>query len=143
MYYGINHVKYKAALVLFVALLSSVHVLAGTTLYTDRIKFEADAGPIENFTTTADNIILADEVDKTPESDTALSATLTFNKSNTGLSRSFELATLQQGAEFVFDDGVSSIFTDALSVGKIDEYENDDWSLTLQDGLVMRGFGFE
>ena len=72
-----------------------------------------------------------------------LGALLTFEAANTGLARSFQIETQQAGAVFVFDDGISSFFDNALSIGAINQHENDDWSLTVLGNLPITAIGFE
>jgi hypothetical protein len=59
----------------------------------------------------------------------------------------FTVEALQPGAEFTFSDSESGIplfdFENALSVGDIDNFEDDDWQLRLLDSASMTAFGFE
>lgn len=118
-------------------------------IITDPAEWEAMVTGIEEFATTADNVVLADEVDSLPmdPNNAQLGPVLTFQAANTGLSRGFILEALQQDAGFTFNETeqgqVLMSFQDALSVGDVDNYEDDDWSLSLTDGSTMTAFSVE
>ncbi len=124
-------------------LLNCTMAQAAATLVTDKIQWEAMVSEIEVFVTTADKIVLADEAYYLPGLDEQLGSTLTFQTSNTGMSRGFVIEALETGAGLTFDDDGATEFEDALSVGDIDAYEDDDWQLSLLDGASMMAFGVE
>lgn len=76
---------------------------------------------------------------------------LTFQAANTGLTRGFRItATEPGGPTFTWGDceSVSSCtpsvgFADALSVGDINNFDNDDWTLELLGGAEMSAFAFD
>lgn len=59
----------------------------------------------------------------------------------------FTLQTLQPGANFTFDDdeGAGNVpsFDNALSIGDIDNHENDDFRLSLPAGTTAMALGFQ
>ncbi len=132
-------------LVLGAFLLFNVSIVQAqtATLYTDLTSWEAVVFGSELFQTTSSNISLADEVSSPPGPHTDVGSILTFQTTNTGLSRGFKVETLQTGAQFIFDDGINPAFDNALSVGDIDGWEDDDWRLSLLDGASMSAFGVE
>ncbi|RJQ50286.1 MAG: PEP-CTERM sorting domain-containing protein [Nitrospiraceae bacterium] len=143
------------SLIMFCSLLlpSIKHAQASTaaSLYTNLALWEAAVFNIELFETTASNIVFADEVLSVPGPNTNVGTLLTFQASNTGLSRSFTIETLQSGAQFTFDDDeqVGSArpnipeYDNALSVGDKDGYDDDDWRLKILNGPAMTAFAFE
>jgi hypothetical protein len=102
---------------------------------------------VQLFTTIADNIALADEVDLPPALNANLGSVLTFRSAETGLSMGFTVEALQPVAGFTFSDTESGTplidFEDALSVGDSDNFEDDDWLLSLLDSAGMTAFGVE
>jgi hypothetical protein len=133
--------------------------MANTTdFYTDLTNWQnALSGySIESWITTSENIGKANEVTSDPGPNTKVGATLTFDSTNTGLSSSFQVESLQYErlevknieAGFTFDDADGGLahdddFNNALSVGDMDDFEDDDWSLSLLSGPSMTGFGVE
>ena len=90
-------------------------------------------------------MLLANEVTSPPTGNTNLGPRLTFDSANTGLSRSFRVETLQPGAGFTFNDNEGPplhIILDALSVGDINDFEDDDFVVTRTDGPTLHGYGF-
>ena len=120
--------------------------LANTSILTDLASWEAEVTDIETFVTKADNIVLADEVLSLSEVNDKIGSILTFDSYHTGLTRSFNLETLQSGAEFTFNDHEGGVylpnFTDALSVGDNDDFEDDNWKVSLENGSIT-AIGFE
>ncbi|RJR18747.1 MAG: hypothetical protein C4581_06025 [Nitrospiraceae bacterium] len=120
---------------------------AAAVLVTDPADWEAMVSDIELFTTISENIALADELASQPGMNAQLGPILTFQSTKTGLSRGFFVETLQEGAGFTFNEsegGVTQIsFQDALSVGDINGWEDDDWQLSLLDGASMMAFAVE
>jgi hypothetical protein len=137
---------------------SSLALADTTSFYTDLTNWQnALSGyDIESWITTSENIGKADEVASDPAPNTKVGPVLTFDKANTSLSSSFQIESLQYErllvkngeAGFTFDDqdgGLAhdSDFDNALSVGDMDDFEDDDWSLSLLNGSTMTGFGVE
>ncbi len=122
-------------------------VSGGSSLISDLAEWKSQVSDIESFLTIADNILLADEVSTLPGVNEKLGSMLTYQAINTGLSFGFVIETLQDGAGFTFSESESGTpqlgFEDALSVGDIDDYEDDDWQLSLLDGATMMAFGIE
>ena len=135
------------AIVACLLLLNVSMARAAATFVTDLPTWESMVSDIEVFITDADNVFLADEVTTFPFPNAQPGPTLTFQAVNTGLSRGFVLNALQPGASFTFSEtegGVAQIgFEDALSVGDIDNFEDDDWSLGFLDGASVMALGFE
>ncbi len=123
--------------------------IAGASFFVDDepgwiAAWEAVAGPappsrIVSFETTSANIRLANEVSSNPGPNTWLAGTLTFERQNTGLCHDFQLRALEPGARFTFDDDEGTPvpdMDDALSVGDLDNYENDDFQITINGAAV-------
>ncbi len=90
---------------------------------------------ISYFPTTAANIEKADEVTSSLNPNTNVGNKLTFSKDASGVCRGFSVRTLQSGANFTFDDFEDHSvnlpnFDNALSVGDIDDHENDDFEIS-------------
>ena len=66
-----------------------------------------------------------------------------YDTINTGMSRGFVVEALETDAGLTFNHDIAAEFEDALSVGDIDAYEDDDWQLSLLDGASMMAFGVE
>jgi hypothetical protein len=97
---------------------------------------QAAAGVQQTFTltTTAANVALADEVGAPPADNQALGYLLTFDQSNLPDCRGFSLKALTSTLSYalVFNDVEGTLpanFTDAISVGDIDDLENDDFEI--------------
>jgi hypothetical protein len=118
---------------------------AAVSWTTDQTDWETNVTNIEVFTTTADNVSLADEVVSLPGMNAQLGPILSFQTVSTGLAIGFAVETLQPGAGFTFNEtegGVTQLsFQNALSVGDMDNWEDDDWRLSLLDGVSMTAFG--
>lgn len=119
---------------------------AGVILYTDQAAWEAAVNGHEALITNRANVGLANEAPASPTDNAQFGTALTWNSSNTGLSNSFRLRNIG-GGNLVFNDheGSGSIpdFQNALSIGDIDNYENDDWRLDILSGPLVFGFGFD
>ena len=123
--------------------------------FVDRIDLSDDLIEYERFETTSANLAKAIEVSEPPGRNTGVGAVavaaegarLTFDTVSTGLFYRFELIAASPGAGFTFDDdeeaGNLANFDNALSVGDIDNAENDDWRLRVSGREPLRGFGFE
>ena len=141
---GLRVPKMLAGLVLGASMMSAQ---ASVLLFTDEAAWLSAVTDIETFNTTAANVALANEIASAPARNTALTNPLTFDATNTGLSRGFTVEALQNGANFTFDDdenaGNLTGFDAALSVGDINNHDDDDWILTLTSGPAMSAFAFE
>jgi hypothetical protein len=151
-----SYAKCSILLALFAAflLLTASMAQAAVTLETDLATWESMVHDTEVFETTQENIQTA--VIDFAEPPTPLfpltgindkvGPILIFNAEATGLSRSFMLEALQEGAGFTFNEWETTIVDSyqlSLSVGDIDNYEDDDWSLSALDGVSMMAFGVE
>ncbi len=98
---------------------------------------------METFETTADNIAKAQEVSSPPPNNAQLGSTLTFYSTDTSLSWGFRLNALQLGASLVFNDCEGYlVWPNVLSIGDINNYENDDWQLEILSGPPLYAFAF-
>jgi hypothetical protein len=117
---------------------STATVNAAVVFYTDEAAWLGAVEDVETLQTTSANVGLADELSSAPSQNDFLGSVLTFSQTNTGFSQGFKVETLETGAEFTFSDGEASPatagFEDALSVGDLNDYEDDDWRLTLLSG---------
>jgi Thrombospondin type 3 repeat len=106
---------------------------------------------VETFRFTASNVEKADEVASIPSNKARLGPTLTFAAPNTGLSRGFTLQALQStppGVNLVYNDleagdSTSDFGPDSISIGDINNHENDDWQVTMTSGPPLTVFGFD
>jgi uncharacterized protein YjbI with pentapeptide repeats len=122
----------------------------GTTYYNSdsvwKTAAEAEVGSWIRFPTVQINIQKADQVAGIVGDNEQLGKTLGFDKNNTGLCQGVYLQTVEAGAGFTFNDteGSGLVFTpNALSVGDVDNYENDDFELTFNAGFGLpRAVGF-
>lgn len=119
---------------------------AATVFFTNEADWVAATTNRELFQTTADHVGLADEVDAPAANNVDVGSNLTFQAVNTGLSWSFRVATLQPGAGFTFNDNEEGPgfppypgFEEALSVGEINDYEDDDFEVVILDGPPLHG----
>ena len=142
--------KFRLAIVLSGAFfLFNVSVaLAEISLFTtNQAEWESMVSDIEVLETTKENVEKADEVTSLTGLNDYLGRILTFRDVNTRLSRGFVVETLQPGAGFTFNDTEGGIPAEgvqlALSVGDFNDYEDDDWQLSLLDGAAIRAFGIE
>jgi hypothetical protein len=128
-------------------LLGTSMVQADVTLVTDQAQWEAMVTDIEVVATTAENIVLANEVMMAPLPDTDVGSALTFQSGiilddGTMLTRGFTVETLEAGASFIFNDTSMEEPAPSLSVGLDNFFEDDDWELRL-DNATMTAFGVE
>lgn len=124
------------------------NTLANTILYLEQTSWVAAVTEYDELVTTSTNIALAEEVTTAPPRNTNVGSVLTFLSSTTGLTRSFKVETLQDGANFTFDDDEVietnlPEFDNALSIGDIDNFEDDDWLFTLLEGEPINAFSFD
>jgi hypothetical protein len=139
----------RSAFLAVVLSLTVVHttVFAQVTFYTDMTAWLAAVTNTETFPFTASNVQKADEVTSLPGNNAQLGSALTFAANNTGLSRSFTLQALQSGANLVYNDtefgSPLSFGTNTISIGDIDNHENDDWQVTMTSGPALTAFGFD
>ena len=99
-------------------------------------------GSVEDFAFSATTIAQANEAVPPITENDQLGSTLTFPRSATGLCHSFTVRTLQSGAQLVFDDQEgSAAWDDALSIGDIDNHEQDSFRVTFDGAIPVHGFG--
>jgi len=139
--------KKNITLIIFFSFLLGVlvpYVWSSVIFYTDELSWLAAVTEVEKFVTNSSNIATADEVLSPPGNNAQLGSVLTFNSVNTGLSWSFKLEALQNGASLVFNDEehYSIIWPDAISVGDIDNHEDDDWKISILSGPDLTAFAF-
>lgn len=119
-----------------------------STFINDEHAWTGIAQNIEALDTTADNTALADEVVAPLSNNFDLGPILTFDAANTGLARSFTVETLQPNAKFTFNDHEGSSFSplpgfkNTYSVGDTNNYEDDDFQITINSGPDLHAFGF-
>jgi len=107
------------------------------------------------FDTTAANVALATEVASPPGSGAFLcgppgtpvaSCQLSFEAVNTQLCRDWTLRSLEAGGGITFDDSAersgSATWQEALSIGDINDNQNDDFELAFGAGQAVHAFGF-
>lgn len=122
---------------------------AQVTFYTDRTAWLAalqSAGlptPVA-FPSDSAHIGLADEVGP-PGPNAQMGNTLTFHRQDVGFCLDFQLHALQTsppGVQLVFDDNEAGAGTPAnsISVGDVDNHENDNWDVVFQNGTAVRAF---
>lgn len=111
-------------------------------------------GPLDVIETDRTSVSEAIEVSEQLADNALLGKVLTFQAADTGMLRDISLevleASLDVAAGFTFNDvepssgtNVVANFEDALSVGDIDNFENDDWSATAIAGPGFSAFAFE
>jgi hypothetical protein len=110
----------------------------GVSVYTNQANWEAAIAAypglqIDSLPTTSTNVALANEVASPPADNADLGKYLTFDKANTGFNVSFQMYPSQSSAKFTFNDteGTGSAWQDALSVGDINNYENDNFYINV------------
>ena len=109
----------------------------------DETAWASMVGSTQGLDTISANVALADEVTTPPGANADMGPVLTWDRANTGLCWSFRLSALQSGAGFTFDDNEgSSAWDEALSVGDIGNWRDDDFEFDFQVGPPLRGFGF-
>ena len=130
----------------------SLTVASAPTFVTDLATWQVAVTGEEALITTAAAVAAADEVAVPPPNNEGLGKVLNFQSASTALSRSFRLTALEPGtgarAGFIFNDfetgpDPSAIFEDALSVGDINNFEDDDWQMESLDGPDLFAFGFD
>ncbi len=118
-----------------------VVVAADTEFTTDFSQWQAMAPANDTFIFTSPNTGLADEVTSDPIGNAFIGPVLTFQGSNTGLDFDFQVQTLEVGAGFTWDDNEGdSDFNDALSVGDIDNFDDDDFRIDFTGTVTAFGF---
>ncbi|MGH0030848.1 MAG: choice-of-anchor E domain-containing protein [Myxococcota bacterium] len=101
----------------------------------DLAGWQADTPQAENLVlTTSAAMPQFNEVSSPPGANVNVGNTLTFDVDPSQACRGFTLRTLQSGANFTFDDdeGAGNLvnFDNALSVGDLDNHENDDFEIS-------------
>lgn len=133
-----------AVAIAFCAMLPAAKsVFADLVFYTNETSWNNSVQGVEALDFTAANVALANEVASPPGNNAFLGGVLTFDSANTGLSSSFVLSTLETDAGFTFNDneGSGPEWDNALSVGDIDNFENDDWQIVFNSSSVFN-FGW-
>jgi len=125
---------------------TSTSAIAADVYYSDYAVWQAavaSAGLVEEtLDFTRANVLLSDEVTSLPTGLTTqqfLGPTLTFDGTNTGLSRNFELAMEPTNGDLVWNDitgGSNAYGADVVSLGNINQDENDDAILRFTNGGV-------
>lgn len=126
------------------------------TFITNEDEWRAHLKYVETFEITPEMLVLAREVATKPRDNTPLGTVLTFDRSATSLMRGFRLRTLQNSNPatsvppgFVYNDTednparVRPGFHNALSIGDINDYEDDDFEIELLDGPPLYALAFE
>lgn len=126
-------------LVIVLGITLSDRAYAELMFFTSESAWRAAVQNEEDFYFTAANVATANEVASPPGNNAGLGGTLTFEAVNTGLPSSFTLTTLQSGAGFTFNDteGSGPEWNEALSVGDINNFEDDDWQITFESSSVF------
>ena len=120
----------------------------GVKLYIDENDWRNDLHSgyiIHGLNTTASNVRKADEVTSTPGDNEQLGNRLTFDKNNTGFKVSFDVYPSESGAGFTFNDteGSGNEWNNALSVGDVDNYDNDNFYWRILGGDKVYALGLE
>ena len=116
---------------------------AAIVVYTNFADWETNTiQQVETFEFTPVNVSLADEVDSQPGENAQLGSVLTFDSIHTGLSVSFVVTALEGGAGLVYDDqeGVGDEWDQALSIGDINNRENDDFRISFSSPVYSFSF---
>lgn len=133
------------AIVVSLVTASSSAVNADTIFFVDdESGWQAAVDSIEEFDTTSANLALSNELTSPPADNTALPATLTFAAANTGLSRGFDVHSLNTPLIYNQSGGASTYEDEALSFGFGFGPGNndDDWEVNILSGPDLFGFGF-
>ena len=121
----------------------------GVAVYTNQVHWEtvvatSPGRSIDRLATTAENLILANEVSTLPVANEDLGPNLTFETAVTGFDVTFKLWASQSGSEFVFnDDSEGGVWADALSVGNINSKENDNFYINVLSNDLVSALSFE
>ncbi|MCA8949194.1 MAG: VCBS repeat-containing protein [Planctomycetes bacterium] len=100
------------------------------------------SGSIEDFLFSSTTVAQANEVAAPVGANAQLGPTLTFPNTSTGLCHSFRIRAFEAGANLVFDDQEgSSAWDDAISIGDIDNHENDNFYVDFIGPLPVYSFG--
>ena len=117
-------------------------LIADPTFFDTESSWQAAFQSTETFTFTPTNVALADEVTGAPGNNQNLGPMLTFAGAMTGYDFGFSVQTLETNANFTFNDNEGdSDFTHSLSVGDINNHEDDDFRVEFTG--VVYGFGFD
>ncbi len=115
----------------------------------------AAGGEVLSFDTTAANVGLATELGAPPAPGAFLcgppgipvaSCQFTWEAASSALCRDFGLRSLEAGGGITFDDSAerngSPAWQNALSIGDINDHQNDDFELSFGAGDAVYAFGF-
>lgn len=135
---------------LWFLLVSSLPLLsnAAVSLFSDQTTWQSSfVDPTMQLTTNGAGIALANEVGTVPGNNTPLGNSLTFNSANTGFGFDFTVAVTQVGVSgdgFTFNDteGSSAWLTGVLSVGDIDNAQDDGFEITSSTPLYGLSLDF-
>lgn len=119
----------------------------GVTVYTNEANWTAalTAGwTVQSLDTTAANLVLADEVSgPLSGSNDLLGDTLTFDKANTGFDVSFSVWASKANNLVYNDNEGNAVFrSDALSVGDVDNDDNDNLYFNILGGDTVFAAGY-
>ncbi len=91
------------------------------------------------------NVLAFDEVLSLPATNEDVGSPLTYSSGSPTLEQcyKFSLNTLQSSAGFVFNDSSSGAWVNSLSIGNINQYENDDFEIDFETGMEPFAFGFD
>ena len=105
---------------------------------TDQAVWNSVVSEHVRFGFSGEEVILANEITELPRDNARLGQQLSFDEATTGLDSSVVFRTLERGARFVFNDTEHlPEFQDALSVGDINDYENDDFEVVVSGEQVF------
>ncbi|MEM9480182.1 MAG: hypothetical protein AAGA58_11075 [Verrucomicrobiota bacterium] len=135
-----TNAKSAALLIILLTVFSSQ---ASVVFYSTEFAWETAVEGEQSFSLgSASNVLLAEEVVTLPGPNTGVGKTLNFLDVNTGLGTDIALTALQQGAGFTFDDNEGSgPEWSGLSVGDINDYQNDNWEAAFS-GTPVFSFAF-
>jgi len=137
--------KHLVSTAVLVCLFTAGMADATPIIYTNEADWLDAVVRVESLAMDRTGLALATEVSSPPVgSYVNLGPTLTFEAATTGLEWTVALATLQPGAQFVFDDHTGNTwFDEQLSVGRVNTHENDDWEMTITGGRALHAFAFD
>ncbi|MEM7195715.1 MAG: kelch repeat-containing protein [Pseudomonadota bacterium] len=150
MFQGDSPLKFWQLFVgIFLMALLTAPVKAELVLYTSLGEFIRAAEMTDALITDSFEITRATEVSSEPTQNQNLGSTLEFRPENTQFPFRFTVSTVESGANFTFEDfenantGPPANFFNALSVGDLDDFENDDWVLDMTVPQTVSAIGFE
>lgn len=134
--------RIKALLIVVAIFWGTSFVFAAVIYHADEYSWSAMVTGEEFYGTSSAEIEAV--IGHTPVAEELLGSTINFDSIDTGITRSFRIKTLEINSEFVYsDDAGNTFFQDILSVGNVDEYQDDDWDLEITGGDPVYAIGFE